>query len=85
VVSKTERVQEKARRVLVAAVVEAEGLSQQPVEQNRVMRRANIFDAEEFEALVKHLAQRGLLAEEVKERGAFVVTHAGMDEAAQHR
>ena len=75
--------QDKAYRVLLAAIVEAEGFSLQPVERQRVMRRADILDAEEFRAVAEHLGARGLLVKEDEGWHTFFVTSAGIEEAAR--
>jgi hypothetical protein len=75
--------QDKAYRVLLAAIVEAEGLSLQSVERQRVMRRANISDEQEFRAVAEDLGARGLLVKEDEGWYRFFVTSAGIEEAAR--
>ena len=54
---------EKARRVLQAAAVEAYGKPGVYVVSDRVMGRASIADAKEFQAIAKHLQAQGWIAE----------------------
>ena len=81
IVSEAGATQEKARRVLQAAAVEAYGRPGAYVSRHRVMQRTNITDVEEFRAIAEYLDRRGWIAEGGDDYGYFVVTPAGIDEA----
>ncbi len=72
---------EKARRVLQAAAVEAFGKPGVHVIKDRVMRRANISDSEDFRVIAEHLQGRGWIAEADDDYGVFVLTFEGIDKA----
>jgi hypothetical protein len=83
IVSKARTTQEKVRRVLQAAAVEAYGRPGAYVIRDTVMRRANISSLQEFWAIAEYLDRRGWIAESDDDYGIFVVTPAGIDEAAR--
>ena len=72
---------EKARRVLQAAAVEANGRPGMYVVMDQVMYRANISDPEEYRAIARYLEERGCIAEADLDYGVFVLTPEGIDEA----
>jgi hypothetical protein len=72
---------EKARRVLQAAAVEANGRPGMYVVMDQVMYRANISDPEEYRAIAGYLEERGCIAEADLDYGVFVLTPEGIDEA----
>lgn len=74
-------VRAKARRVLLAATVEAYGRPKVYVQRGSVMRRANISEVAEFMAIAEHLKRRGWIAEADADYGIFVLTPEGIDEA----
>ncbi len=80
-VSEARAIQEKARRVLQAAAVEAYGRPGAYVSRDPVMRRSNISDLEEFWVIAGYLDKKGWIAEADDDYGIFVVTPAGIDEA----
>lgn len=73
--------QERARRILQAAAVEAYGRAEAYVTRDPVMRRASISDPQEFRAIAEYLEGRGWIAEADDDYGVFVVTPTGIDEA----
>ncbi len=73
--------EDRARRVLQAAIVEAFGRAGVYALRERVMQRANISELEEFWAIAEYLDQRGWIAEGDDDYSIFVVTAAGVDEA----
>ena len=75
--------QEKARRVLQAAAVEAYGRAGAYVTRDPVMQRANISDSEEFWEIAEYLDEKGWIAEADDDYGIFVVTPAGIEEATR--
>ncbi len=75
--------QEKARKVLQAAAVEAYGRPETYVTWHRVMQRANISDREEFTMIVRYLEGKSCIAEGDDDYGIFVVTAAGIKEATK--
>jgi RIO-like serine/threonine protein kinase len=83
IVSEARAIQEKARRVLQAAAVEAYGRPGAYVPRDPVMRRASISDLEEFWAIAEYLDKKGWIAEGDDDYGVFVVTPAGLDEATR--
>ena len=83
IVSETRAIQEKARRVLRAAAVEAYGRPGAYVSRHRVMQRTNITDVKEFRAIAEYLDRKGWISEGGDDYGYFVVTAAGIDEAAR--
>ena len=74
---------EKARRVLQAAAVEANGRPGIYVVMDQVMYRANISDPEEFRTIARHLEEKWCIAEADPDYGVFVLTPEGID-AATH-
>jgi hypothetical protein len=70
--------QQKARRVLGAAVVEAEGKPGQHVFALPVMRRAGVTNAE-FRAAARNLDEQGSIAGGGDDYETFVVTPEGVD------
>jgi hypothetical protein len=69
---------QKARRVLGAAVAEAEGKPDQHVFALPVMRRAGVTNAE-FRTAVRYLDEQGWIAEGRDDYETFVVTSEGVD------
>ncbi len=69
---------QKARRVLGAAVAEAEGKPDEPVFALPVMRRAGVTNAE-FRAAARYLDEQGWIAEGRDEYETFVVTSEGVE------
>ncbi len=69
---------QKARRVLGAAVAEAEGNTDQHVFALPVMRRAGVTNAE-FRAAARYLDEQGWIAEGHDEYETFVVTSEGVE------
>ena len=72
---------EKARRVLQAAAVEANGRPGMYVLQDRVMSRVNISDRAQFLIIAQHLDRKGWIADADADYGVFVLTSEGIDEA----
>ena len=70
--------QQKARRVLGAAVAEAEGKPDQHVFALPVMRRAGVTNAE-FRTAARYLDEQGWIAEGRDDYETFVVTSEGVD------
>ncbi len=75
------RIQEKARRVLQAAAVEAYGRAGMYVIMDQVMSRANLSDPEEFRTIATYLEGKGWIAEADPDYTIFVLTREGIDEA----
>ena len=69
---------QKARRVLGAAVAEAEGKPGQHVFALPVMRRAGVTNAE-FRAAARYLDEQGWIAEGGDDYEMFVVTSEGVE------
>jgi hypothetical protein len=69
---------QKARRVLGAAVAEAEGRPDQHVFALPVMRRAGVTNAE-FRAGARYLDEQGWIAQGSDDYETFVVTPEGVD------
>ena len=69
---------QKARRVLGAAVAEAEGKTDQHVFALPVMRRAGVTNAE-FREAVRYLDEQGWIAEGRDDYETSVVTPEGVD------
>jgi hypothetical protein len=69
---------QKARRVLEAAVADAEGKSEEPVFALPVMRRAGVTNAE-FRRAAHYLDEQGWIAEGREDYETFVVTSEGVD------
>ncbi len=72
--------EDRARRVLQAAIVEAFGRAGVYALRERVMQRANISELEEFWAIAEYLDRKGWIAEGDDDYSIFVVTAAGVDE-----
>lgn len=72
--------QEKARRVLQAAAVEAYGRDGMYVIMGQVMSRANLSDPEESRTIAEYLDGKGWIAEADPDYGIFVLTPEGIDE-----
>jgi hypothetical protein len=75
---------QKARRVLGAAVAEAEGKPDQHVFALPVMRRAGVTNAE-FRAAARYLDEQGWIAEGRDDYETFVVTSEGIDRVTEGR
>ena len=73
--------QDKARRVLQAAAVEAYGRAGIYVIMDQVMSRANLSDPKEFRTIAQYLEKKGWIAEADPDYGVFVLTPEGIDEA----
>ena len=69
---------QRARRVLEAAVADAEGKSDEPVFALPVMRRAGVTNAE-FRRAARYLDEQGWIAEGREDYETFVVTSEGVD------
>ena len=69
---------QKARRVLGAAVAEAEGKPDEPVFALPVMRRAGVTNAE-FRRAARYLDEQGCIAEGRDDYETFVVTSEGVE------
>ena len=69
---------QKARRVLEAAVADAEGKSDEPVFALPVMRRAGVTNAE-FRRAARYLDEQGWIAEGRDDYETFVVTSEGVE------
>jgi hypothetical protein len=69
---------QKARRVLGAAVAEAEGKPDQHVFALPVMRRAGVTNLE-FRTAARYLDEQGWIAEGRDDYETFVVTSEGVD------
>jgi RIO-like serine/threonine protein kinase len=77
------RLEDKSRRVLQAAAVEAYGRPGLYVTMSQVMKRANISDPEEFQTIAEYLEQQRWIAEADPDYGVFVLTLEGIDEATR--
>ncbi len=75
---------QKARRVLGAAVAEAEGKPDQHVFALPVMRRAGVTNAE-FRAAARYLDEQGWIAEGRDDYEMFVVTSEGVEQVTGGR
>ncbi|MDQ3966044.1 MAG: hypothetical protein M3246_06290 [Actinomycetota bacterium] len=75
-----EEEEDRARRVLQAAIMEAFGRAGVYALRDCVMQRANISELEEFWALAEYLDRKGWIAEGDDDYSIFVVTAAGVDE-----
>ncbi len=75
-----EEEEDRARRVLQAATMEAFGRAGVYALRDRVMQRANISELEEFWAIAEYLDRKGWIAEGDDDYSIFVVTAAGVDE-----
>ncbi len=76
--------QEKALRVLRAAVVEARGEPGVYVSRDRIMQQTNILDLGEFLGIAEYLVERGFIAEGGDDYAFFVVTLEGIAEGARY-
>jgi hypothetical protein len=83
-VSEAEAMPAKARQVLQAAVVEAEGEPGVYVARALVMQRANISGLEEFLRIAEYLAGLGFIAEGVNDYEFFVLTLEGIAAGARY-
>ena len=72
-------VEEKARRILQAAAVDAFGRPGVFVLLSAVMKQANITDEEEGRAIVEYLEWQGWIDEADANYGVFVLTTKGID------
>ncbi len=73
--------EDRAYRVLQAAIVEAFGRAGVYALRDRVMQRANISELEEFWTIAAFLDRKGWIAKGDDDYSIFVVTAAGVDEA----
>ena len=71
---------ETARRVLLAVVVEANGMPGAYVIQEHVMQQANMVDAEHFRTIARYLEEQGWIADADADYGVFRVTASGIAE-----
>jgi hypothetical protein len=69
---------QKARRILEAAVADAEGKSDEPVFALPAMRRAGVTNAE-FRRAARYLDEEGWIAEGREGYETFVATSEGVD------
>ena len=69
---------ETARRVLLAIVVEANGMPGAYVIQEHVMQQANMVDAKHFRTIARYLEEQGWI--EDADYGVFRVTASGIAE-----
>ena len=76
--------QQKARRVLGAAVAEAEGKPDEHVFALPVMRRAGVTNVE-FRTAARYLDEQGWIAEGRDDYETFVVTSEGIDRVTEGR
>ena len=81
--SKTRVTLEKARRILQAAAVEANGRPGAYVVRDLVMRRANVSDEDDFREIAGYLDRKGWVAAADDDYGVFVLTPEGIDEATR--
>ncbi len=75
---------QRARRVLEAAVADAEGKSDEPVFALPVMRRAGVTNAE-FRRAARYLDEQGWIAEGRDDYETFVVTSEGVERVTRGR
>ena len=73
--------EQRALRVLQAAVIEAYGRPGVYVQREPVMRRANLSDVWEFVAVAEYLDQRGWIGEADADYTVFGVTPEGIETA----
>jgi RIO-like serine/threonine protein kinase len=71
---------ETARRVLLAAVVEANGRAGAYVIQELVMQQAKMDDAEHFRTIARYLEEQGWIEDADADYGVFRVTASGIAE-----
>ena len=72
---------ETARRVLLAIVVEANGMPGAYVIQEHVMQQANMVDAEHFRTIARYLEEQGWITDADADYGVFVVSASGIAKA----
>jgi hypothetical protein len=75
---------ETARRFLLAAAMEANGMPGAYVIQEHVMEDANMVDAENFRTIARYLEEQGWIADADADYGVFVVTASGINEAIRY-
>ena len=75
--------EEKTRRILQAAAVDAFGRPGVFVLLSAVMKQANIADEEEARAIAEYLEWQGWIDEADADYGVFVLTTEGID-VAEH-
>jgi len=71
---------ETARRVLLAVVVEGNGIPGAYVFQEGVMQRAHMVDAEHFRTIARYLEEQGWIDDADADYGVFRVTASGIAE-----
>jgi hypothetical protein len=81
-VSEAREERQRARRVLEAAVAEADGKPDEYVYALPVMRRASVRD-KDFRAAARYLDDMGWIADVGGDYDAFVVTPEGVDEVVR--
>ena len=72
---------ETARRVLLAAVVEANGMPGAYVTQELVMQQAKMDDAEHFRTIARYLEEQGWIEDADADYGVFRLIASGIAEA----
>jgi hypothetical protein len=77
-------IQEKALRVLRAAVLDARNEPGVHVSRAQVMQEAGISDLGEFVRIAEYLAERGFIDEGVNDYEFFVVTLEGIAAGARY-
>ncbi len=77
-VSDVGAMQERALRVLLAAITDAGGKTWVHVSRARVMQQAEVSDLEEFLEIAEYLARQGFIAEGVNNYDLFTVTLRGI-------
>ena len=82
-VSEASAIQKGARRVLLAAVAEARGVSHVYVYRERVMEKATVPNVEAFWEIADYLARQGYITEGSPDYWTFSVTSKGIAEAAR--
>jgi len=70
--------QERALRVLLAAITDAGGKTWVHVSRARVMQQAEVSDLKEFLEIAEYLARQGFIAEGVNNYDLFTVTLKGI-------
>jgi hypothetical protein len=84
IMNETGAIQEKALRVLRAAVQDARSEPGVHVSRARVMQEAGISDLREFVQIAEYLAEQGLIDEGVNDYEFFVVTLEGIAAGARY-
>lgn len=84
IMSEAAAIQEKALRVLRAAVLDAGSEPGTHVSRARVMQEAGISDPGEFVRIARYLAERRLIDEGVNDYEFFVVTLEGIAAGARY-